>query len=72
MSSKKRWRDLSASQRTAIVVAGAAEVVLTVGALRDLAQRPAGQVRGSKWIWALVCLIQPVGPPAYLRFGRRR
>ena len=40
-------------------------------ALVDLARRPKALVRGSKRRWALVCFVQPVGPIAYLAFGRR-
>jgi hypothetical protein len=68
---KKTWSDLSSLQRRAIYVAGAAEAVTTTVALRDLARRPAGAVRGPKAAWVLACVVQPVGPLAYLTFGRR-
>jgi hypothetical protein len=66
----KKWRDLTPVQQRAIVVAGVAEVVLTTVALRDLARRPAAQVRGPKPLWLLACVVQPVGPIAYLTVGR--
>ena len=62
---------MSDTQRTMVVVGGAVEVVLTTIALVDLARRPAGQVRGSKVAWALAAFVQPVGPSAYLVWGRR-
>ena len=62
---------MSVSQRRLIGVVGAAEVVMTGVALRDLARLPPGGVRGPKWFWALVCAVQPVGPIAYLAAGRR-
>jgi hypothetical protein len=68
---KKRWSDLTSRQRTAIVIAGGVEVVLTTAALVDLARRPGSQVRGSKALWAVGCFVQPVGPVAYLTLGRR-
>jgi len=68
---KKRWSDLTSRQRTAIVIAGGVEVVLTTAALVDLARRPGPQVRGSKARWAVGCFVQPVGPVAYLTLGRR-
>ena len=40
-------------------------------ALIDLARRPSRLVRGSKRGWAMACFVQPVGPIAYLAFGRR-
>jgi hypothetical protein len=72
MTTTRRWSDLTSSQRTAVVVLGAVEVVLTTRALVDLARRPSEQVRGPKPVWALGCFVQPVGPVAYLVFGRRR
>jgi hypothetical protein len=67
----QRWEDLSAGKRRAVVVASAIEVVLTGVALVDLARRPKALVRGSKRRWAMVCFVQPIGPIAYLAFGRR-
>jgi hypothetical protein len=69
---KKRWADLTDGQRKAIVLGGLAELVVTTVALRDLARRPAAQVRGAKPVWALACFVQPVGPVVYLLAGRRR
>lgn len=63
---------MSTGQRAAIVAGAAVEIVLTTTALVDLARRPAAQVRGSKALWALGCVVQPVGPVAYLALGRRR
>jgi hypothetical protein len=67
----QRWEDLSAGKRRAVVVASAIEVVLTGVALVDLARRPKALVRGSKRRRAMVCFVQPIGPIAYLAFGRR-
>jgi hypothetical protein len=72
MSEKLRWDDLTDGQKTAIVVGAAVEVVLTAVALIDLARRPREQVRGPKALWALGCVVQPVGPIAYLALGRRK
>ena len=40
------------------------EVILS--ALADLARRPRAQVRGHKPLWILGCIVQPLGPVAYL------
>lgn len=69
---KKRWSDLSPVERRAIIAAGAVEAVLTSYALVDLARRPKPRVRGPKLLWLLSFVVQPVGPLAYLRLGRRR
>jgi hypothetical protein len=41
-------------------------------ALWDLAHRPASQIKGNKRVWAVFAFVQPVGPLAYLLFGRKR
>ena len=46
------------------------ELALTATALVDLAMRPAAEVRGRKAVWALAVFVQPVGPIAYLAWGR--
>lgn len=71
MASKKSWSDLTPTQQKAIVASGAAEAVLTAVALVDLARRPRTGVRGPKVLWLLALAVQPVGPIAYLRVGRR-
>jgi hypothetical protein len=57
-------------------VAGAAvEAVLKVAALIDIARRPAEQIRGRKWVWAVVVtLVNSLGaaPLAYLLLGREK
>ena len=68
---KKSWSDLSPLQQRLVVVGGAVEAVLTTLAARDLARRPADQVRGPKPLWAATFVVQPVGPLAYLAVGRR-
>jgi hypothetical protein len=69
---RRSWRELSPRQRAGGAVLGAVEVVLTTAAARDLARRRPEQVRGPRWAWGLVLLVQPVGPPAYLLLGPRR
>ena len=68
---KKRWEDLTTRQRAMIVAGGAVEVVITTVALVDLARRPKRLVRGRKLRWLMGFAVQPVGPIAYLAFGRR-
>lgn len=55
-----------------MIIAGATvEIALTAYALIDLARRPATEVRGPKFLWAVTCFVQPVGPISYLMLGRR-
>lgn len=72
MPPRKRWSDLSPRARVAVVVGGVLELIVTSLAVRDLARRPASQVRGPKVLWALTFVVQPFGPLAYLGLGRRR
>jgi len=68
---KKRWSDLGPVEQRAIIAGGAAEAVMTSYALVDLARRPKSRVRGPKLLWVLGFVVQPFGPLAYLRWGRR-
>jgi hypothetical protein len=72
MAQRKQWSEYSPAAKTAIVIGGIAELVVTTLALRDLIRRPANQVRGWKPLWFLGCLVQPIGSPLYLVAGRRR
>lgn len=68
---RRQWRDYTPAQRTGMVVLGALEVGLAVAAWTDLARRDQREVRGRKWVWALVIAINFVGPLAYFRWGRQ-
>jgi hypothetical protein len=75
MAARKRWSDLSKRSRRLLIVAGVAEASLKTAALIDIKRRPTSQIRGPKWVWAMVLI--PVGsfgalPLAYFAFGRRR
>ncbi|AEV86573.1 membrane protein [Actinoplanes sp. SE50] len=72
MPEKKSWSDLSRGQQRAIMALAAAELVVTTVALADLIRRPGVQVRGRKLAWLPAPAVQPFGPLAYLRWGRRR
>ncbi len=69
---QRRWQDLTARQRTALVVGGAVQLALAVAAWTDLARRRPAEVTGRKGVWAAVIAVNWVGPLAYLRWGRRR
>lgn len=71
-SPKPQWNDLSPRQKTAVRVAVSVELALTATALVELARRPKEQIRGSKAAWAIGCAVQPIGPIAFLLWGRRR
>jgi len=68
----KHWSDLSKRQRRFVVAAAAVEGVLKAAMLIDLSRRPAGQVRGPKWLWASTALVNTAGlaPLSYFILGR--
>jgi len=69
---KKQWKDLSSKRRARIVAQVAIQLTLSAVALWDLRHRPAEQVKGSKRLWTLLTFVQPIGPIAYLLFGRKK
>ena len=74
MVARRQWSDLSERNRRLLTIAAVAEGILKVVALIDLKRRPAGQVRGPKWLWATVLAVvgsAGVLPVSYFVFGRR-
>lgn len=68
---KRRWADLSSSQKVALVAVAALQVGLLVAALWDLAHRSADEVRGDRRMWAGLVFINWIGPLAYFTIGRK-
>jgi hypothetical protein len=71
---RRRWSGLSPRNQRLVAI-GAAEGVLKIAALIDLARRPAAAVRGPKRRWAFaIVLLNSLGlvPLAYFVAGRRR
>jgi hypothetical protein len=68
---RRTWKDLSQSQRTAIAVVAVVTGVLQLIMLLDLWRRPADQIRGSKRAWVLASFVRPIGQIAYVGWGRR-
>ena len=67
-----RWADLTSRQRRTAQLGLLLQLALTVLAWVDLRRRPASQIRGPKWLWAVLILINFVGPLGYFRLGRLR
>ncbi len=68
---KKRYSELGASGKAAVLVITAISLLIIGRAERDIARREEDDVRGSRAVWRLVSL-NALGAVAYLRFGRRR
>jgi hypothetical protein len=60
----------SPRQRAAIISLGLAELGLKLAAARDIQRRPAEQIRGGKWFWRLMLLVNTFGPLGYFRWAR--
>lgn len=65
------FKSLSPMRQAAIVGMTAFNLWLLVTAQLDIHRTPADQVRGSKALWRVLCLINTFGPLAYFRWGRR-
>lgn len=72
MAAKKRWSDFSPQQRAGGIVSAVIQLVLATMAWTDLAKRPAEDVNGPKPMWAVIILVNFIGPLSYFFFGRRR
>jgi hypothetical protein len=68
---KKRWEDLTDSQRVALLFLGLLQFALLATALWDIRQWRAEDINGSKVFWTLAAFINFVGPLAYFAFGRK-
>ncbi len=62
---------ISKRRRVLFGVAAIVQFALLAAAQADLLRRPASAVRGSKWAWRAISLVNFVGPLAYFLFGRR-
>lgn len=68
---RRRWRDLTPAQQTAVLVLASVQLSLAATAWADLASRPPARVNGRKVVWAAVIAVNVVGPAAWFRWGRR-
>jgi len=71
MSDRKRWSDLTGSQKSIISVSGLLQMALLLTALRDLRRRPPELVNGSKRLWTYAVFVNYIGPILYFWKGRR-
>lgn len=71
MATKKRWNDLTDTQKTVLITLISVQVSLAATAWADLASRPAAKVQGSKGKWAAIIAINFIGPILYFTRGRR-
>ena len=71
MGKKRRWSDLTDTQKTAIVLLGTLQVILMAAALWDIHHRSTDEIYGSKRTWKVAAFLNFIGPAAYFLFGRK-
>jgi hypothetical protein len=71
VATKKRWNDLTDTQKTVLLTLISVQLSLAATAWADLASRPAAKVQGSKGKWAAIIAINFIGPVLYFTRGRR-
>jgi hypothetical protein len=54
------------------VLVALVQTALVVTAERDISRRPRAEVRGPKWVWRIVAMVNFVGPITYFVAGRKR
>ena len=69
---RKRWSDLTHTQKRGFVLLGVLQIGLLITALIDICRRPAEDINGSKRLWTAVVFVNFVGPITYFLFGRKR
>lgn len=68
---KKRWQDLTPTQRVFVIVGAVVRITLLAAAQRDLSRRSPEEIRGPKGEWRMATMINFVGPLAYFCCGRK-
>jgi hypothetical protein len=74
MSRNKWWANFTATEKAPLLLRGVLQFVLLAAAFIDIHRRQAEEIRGGKWLWRAVALVNfmGIGPIAYFRFGRKR
>lgn len=68
----KKWKDLTDTQKRVIGGLSVADLIAKATALRTLYKTPAKNLRGPKWLWALIIiLVNTAGPTAFFAVGRK-
>ena len=68
----KHWKGLSLAMKGGAAARGIFNLVLMIWTVRDIRRRRDNEINGRRKIWTLAAFAPPVGPIAYLLFGRKR
>jgi hypothetical protein len=69
MNTRKKWTDLTQTQRVAVIILSIVQLSLLGAALMDIYRRPPEQIRGSKPMWIALSFVNYFGPVAYFTYG---
>lgn len=72
MNTRKKWTDLTQTQRVAVIILSIVQLSLLGAALMDIYRRPPEQIRGSKPMWIALSFVNYFGPVAYFTYGIQR
>jgi hypothetical protein len=72
MANRKKWNELPTRVKVTAGIAAPFQLGMLIAAQRDIARRPAEQIRGSKNLWRLATLVNFIGPAVYFAFGRKK
>lgn len=69
---QKKWSELTDSQKRLIGGISVADLVAKASALRSLYKTDAKDIRGPKWLWAIIIIVvNTAGPAAFYTVGRK-
>lgn len=60
MAPDKKWSSLTA-RKPPFVLRGILQVALLAAAFTDIYRRPVEEIRGSRWLWSVVALVNFMG-----------
>ena len=63
-------RQLKRKVKTLMVAGAVVQVTLFAAAQIDITRRGDDEIRGPKFLWRLICLVNVVGPILYFAIGR--
>jgi hypothetical protein len=66
-----KHRRASAARQARMGVQGLINLVLTILTVRDIRKRSDDEIKGNRKLWMLAAFAPPIGPIAYLVFGRK-
>lgn len=67
-----KWNNLGEKKQNLLVLAVIWDIVMKLWAWHLLFWRPKERIKGKKFWWFLATLVDGIGAPAFLLFGRKK